>query len=349
MARNILWRLIVLAVLCWTGLAQAQETIRVSVPSTEITSFCMGIRIARHPQFPGPAQKYRLKYEDVAMPIPQVPVNVSNNQIEIGECSGISTVLNAWNKGAKNMVVFAFGAQLPVFQMVGPKSIRNFNDLKGKAIGVPGVQSAGAEAIEMIMKRGAKMLPGRDFDFVTVGAGPATVAALMAGKVHAISSFPPLSYQLEQSGFPVIADLVTYVPQYVSGTHLVSKSWAEKNRGLMVRVMKSIIETGDWLRDPTKEKEVVAFFADYLPSGSKEKLGLVHAQRAYDFYVKQKRLSFDGYAPESAVRANIEILKERGYLQDSEVPPLGQVFDFSYLNQALKELGRPLVREYPAN
>ena len=198
----------------------------------------------------------------------------------------------------------------------------------------------------MILKRGAGMLPGRDYDFVTVGAGPATVAALTAQKVHAISSFPPFSYQLEASGFAPVADVVTHVPQYVTGTHLASRQWAEKNRDQMVRVLKGIVEAGDWLKDPAREKEVVTFFAEHISSGGKEKLGPQLGQRTYDFFVKEKRLSFDGYAPESAVRANIDILKERGFLKDSEVPPLGQLFDFSYLNQALREMGRPPVKEY---
>ena len=164
----------------------AESPIRISVPSTQITGFCMGIRIARHPNFPGPMKKYNLSFDDLTMPIPQVPVNVSNNQIDIGECSGISTILNAWNKGAKNMIVFAFGSHLPVYQLVASPEIKRLADLKGKIIGSPGIQSAGAEAVEMILKRGANLLPQRDYDLITVGAGAATMAALLAKKIDAI-------------------------------------------------------------------------------------------------------------------------------------------------------------------
>ena len=41
--------------------SQAESPIRISVPSTQITGFCMGIRISRHPNFSGPMKKYRLK------------------------------------------------------------------------------------------------------------------------------------------------------------------------------------------------------------------------------------------------------------------------------------------------
>ena len=50
----------------------AESPIRISVPSTQITGFCMGIRIARHPNFPGPMKKYNLSFDDLTMPIPQV-------------------------------------------------------------------------------------------------------------------------------------------------------------------------------------------------------------------------------------------------------------------------------------
>jgi NMT1/THI5 like len=328
------------------GSSEAESPIRISVPSNQITGFCMGIRISRHPNFTGPMKKYNLSFDDLTMPIPQVPVNVSNNQIDVGECSGISTVLNAWNKGAKNMVAFAFGSQLPVYQLVASPNIKTLSDLKGKAIGIPGIQSAGAEAVEMILKRGANLLPQRDYDLITVGAGAATMAALIAKKIDAIPYFPPFTYELEKLGYPALADKVTYVPQYVTGTHVASRTWIESNRGQFIRMLKALLETGDWLKDPANETAVVQWFAVNVASGGRDKLELPFAQRMYDFYIKDKRLSIDGYAPESAVRANLEILKERGHLKDSEVPPLGQVFDFSYLNQALRELGRPEVAEY---
>jgi hypothetical protein len=46
------------------------------------------------------------------------------------------------------------------------------------------------------------------------------------------------------------------------------------------------------------------------------------------------------------VRANLDILKERGYITDAQIPPLGQVVDFSYLNEARRELGLPPAPEF---
>ena len=114
---------------------------------------------------------------------------------------------------------------------------------------------------------------------------------------------------------------MTYIPQYVTGTHVASRSWAEANRNQFVRLLKAMIETGDWLKDPANEKAVVQWFADNVAACGPDKLEPQFAQKMYDFYIKDKRLSFDGYAPESAARANIESSKRGAISRTSEVPP----------------------------
>lgn len=201
----------------------------------------------------------------------------------------------------------------------------------------------------MMLKRGAGLLPEKDYNFVSTGGGNARAAALISGKIDALPTFPPISYDLEKRGFNVIADEVTYVPQYVSGVDVVTREWATKNRDLFIRLIKATIETGEWLKNPANKDQVIDWFAKNIKVPGGGILGVEDAERIYNFYVAEKRLSFNGYAPQAAVRANLDILKERGYLKESEIPPLGQIFDFSYLNQALRELGMPQVQEFPTN
>ncbi len=327
--------------------ASAQQSIKVSIADGEITPFCLKMRMVRHPAFPAMREKYNLKFEDVMQIMAQAPVSVSNKDIDIGECTGISTMVNAWNKGAKNLIVWSVGAEIPVYQLVANPAIKDLKDFKGKNIGSPGIQTASSEAVEMILKRGAGLLPGKDYDFVATGGGNTRAAALLSGKIDALPTFPPISYDLEKRGFKVVADEATYVPKYVSGVDIVSKEWVEKNRDLFIRLIKASIGAGQWLKEPANKEAATAWFAKNLKIAGGGELGMEQAVRMYQFYITEKRLSFNGYAPEDAIRANLDILKERGYLKDSEVPPLGQIFDFSYLNQALRELGLPEVKELP--
>jgi ABC-type nitrate/sulfonate/bicarbonate transport system substrate-binding protein len=349
MRASLTWILAAMAAVATAPLARAAEPIKVSIADADITPFCLKMRMVRHPAFPMMREKYNLQFQEIMQTMSVAPVSVANKDIDVGECTGISTMVNAWNKGAKNLVVWSVGAEIPVYQMVANPKLKKLEDFKGANIGSPGIQTASSEAIEMILKRGAGLKPGVDYNFVSTGGGSARAAALIAGKIDALPTFPPLSFDLEKRGFPVVADESTYVPQYVSGVDIVTREWAEKNHDLFIRLIKASIGVGQWLKDPANKEAAINWFAKNMKVTGGVELGRAGAERTYDYYIAAKRLSFNGYAPEEAVRANLDILKERGYLKDSEVPPLGQLFDFSYMNQALKELGLPAVKEYAKN
>jgi ABC-type nitrate/sulfonate/bicarbonate transport system substrate-binding protein len=332
--------------LCLVSAGADEAPIKIAIPSNSITGFCMGLRLARDPEIPGAATRDPAPSEDILLSIPQFPTVVNSNDVNIGECSGISTIVNAWNKGAKDFVAIGFGSKLPVYQLVAAPGIKTLPDLEGKNVGIPGIQSAGAEAAQMILSRGAGMKPGENYNFVSVGAGPGGLAALEAQRISAMPYFPPLSFDLIDKGFPVLADEAKFIPQYVTGVHIVNREWANQHRKLVVALIKNMIRTTDWIGNPANEQAVVTWFSQHWAPTAGQFMSKDHAQRTYDFYIKDGRLSLDGYAPEEAVRANIKILIERGYLKVSETPPLGELFDFSYLNDALKELGRPTVAEY---
>ncbi len=112
---------------------------------------------------------------------------------------------------------------------------------EGQARPVSGIQSAAAEAIEMILGAGAEpCLPQRDYDFVDVGSNSAVTAALIAKRVDATGSYPPFSYAMEKQGFKILADEATYVPQYVTGMQIANRAWADKNRDVFIRLLKAI-------------------------------------------------------------------------------------------------------------
>lgn len=325
--------------------AKKEYLIKATETTDSITAFCMTTSILRHEKFPQIRNELGLKFEDVALQISQTPIAVSSGDLYVGECSGVSTVTNAWNKGAKNISIVAVGANAPVYQLVAQSSIKELKDLKGKNIGTPGMQSASTEAVEMILLRGADMRQPKDYSLVQTGSGSARVAALQAGKVDAIPTFAPNTYELADKGFTILADERDFVPQYVSGVHIINEEWAAKNRDAVVQFLKGIIKVGQWLENPANKDEVIKWIGANYKSGGKP-IGPDYAKKLYDDLIVKKRLSFNGYAPEESVRANLDILKIRGFIKDEEIPPLGEIFDFSYLNQALKELGLPEVKEF---
>lgn len=342
--RRLIQFIVAGSILFAPGISVADDIIKNAWSGPEISPFCLVVYAMQDPNIPpGFGAKYKLKFEDIALTTSMYPVVTANGDVDIGQCSGTSTVFNAWDKGAHGMFAFAFGAQKPVFQMIVQPGITKLEDLKGKRIGIPGIQSAGAEAIEMILKRGANLLPQKDYDFIDVGSNSAVTAALIAKRVDAVGSYPPFSYAMEKQGFKIFADEATYVPEYTTGVQIANRAWVEKNPDVFIRLLKALIETGAWFKNPANENAVEAWFMQHIASTP---LDADTAKRVYDFYIRQDRLALDLNVPESTVRANLDILKERGYITDAEIPPLGQVVDLSYLNQARRELGMPPIPEF---
>ena len=180
-------------VMAGAPVAKADEPIKVSIADADITPFCLKMRMVRHPDFPMLREKYNLQFREIMQTMAVAPVSVANKDIDIGECTGISTVVNAWNKGAKNLIIWSVGAKLPVYQLVANPAIKTLEDFRGKNIGTPGIQTASSEAVEMILKRGAGLKPNIDYNFVSTGGGTTRAAALLAGKIDALPTFPPVS------------------------------------------------------------------------------------------------------------------------------------------------------------
>ena len=164
------------------------------------------------------------------------------------------------------------------------------------------------------------MLPERDYTFVSIGTGSATMAALLAKKIDAVPYYPPFTYELEKRGYPSIADEVTYVPQYVTGTHIVSRT-GPKNSPRPVRSLSQGYDRNRKLVEGSSEREGCGpvVFQQYSLRRTRQARPAVCAEDVR-LYIRDKRLSFDGYAPQSAVRANIAILKERGYTPTLRFP-----------------------------
>ena len=208
------------------------------------------------------------------------------------------------------------------------------------------VQSAGAEAVEIILGRSANLKAGQDYNFIEIAGNSVAVTALVTKRIEGAATYPPFSYELERRGFKLLGNIAEYVPEYVTGIQIANRAWVEKNPELFNRLLKAMMETGAWFKDPSNQAAAEAWIQRRVSSGGPEPLDTEGAKRVYQFYIKEDRLALDGSAPESAVRSNLGILKQRGYITDAEIPPLGEIVDMSYINKARRELGMQPVKEF---
>jgi ABC-type nitrate/sulfonate/bicarbonate transport system substrate-binding protein len=336
--------------LSMTGAHAADKpTVRLAILSDDLTSFCLPLRIAVQGDHPLYAfSKDDIDLKTIHLSVSQTPVAVGTGDVDMGDCAGISVVTQAWKKGARDVVILAAGAVKPAYVIIAGPKFKKIQDLKGATIASPGPQSTAAEAVDLILKRGANMRAGKDYTFVSAGTGAARVAALSAGRVAAISTYAPYNYELTDRGFNQLADEMTYVPQYVSGCVIGNRKWAAAHADVVVRMLKTVIQIAQWLMDPANKNAAFDWFAEHYRIGH-GKLGKAYAARFYHDTVGEQRIAFNGYADEAAIRANLDIMHERGYLKTEDYPPLDKMVDYTYLNRALKELGMPAVKTFAGN
>jgi ABC-type nitrate/sulfonate/bicarbonate transport system substrate-binding protein len=327
------------------GALAAGIEIKNATVTAEISPWCMTFGFIHDPSFGPTDVSAGVKYTSVLLTPPQAVIAVNSGDVDVDECVAISSLTQAWIKGARNMVVVGVGSAKPIYALVANSRFRRLEDLRGGTVGSAGPQSIATQSAEMILKRGANLLAERDYSFISAGTGSARFAALLVGKIDALSMYPPFTYRLADDGFSILGYEADYVPDYVAGTLAVNRTWAERNRAAVVAMLKSMVRTAQWLKDPANKDKAIGSMAEAIRVGGKG-IGQAYAARLYDDFIIKQALSFNGYANEERFTMAMNFMAERGFLEKKDYPLLSELVDFSYLNEALKELSLPQVKQF---
>ncbi|HEY7319504.1 MAG TPA: ABC transporter substrate-binding protein [Candidatus Binatia bacterium] len=243
---------------------------------------------------------------------------------------GTDTVVSAVEQGADLASIGGIINGLTHYIM-GGKKFRNFEDLRGANVGSSGLTSGTAFVLRRVLRAKGLEYP-RDYNLINVGGSAQAFISLTAGRIDAAIIAVPLNYQAAEMGYPVIAKVVDYIPNYQLTEVTVKRSWAEKNRPVVVRFMKGLVLAMRWMYD-NKEPAI-----DFL---SKEmKLKPEQARRGWEYYTENKIWNPNAETNVEGVRTVIQISAERGVFKGGALPPPSKYLDHSYVEEALKELGR---------
>ena len=328
------------------GIATAADrpTVKVSSVSQEIVPWCLMTGFFYQPGFVPGSVRAGADFETVLLAPAQGIIATENSDVVLDDCVGVGTITQAWKQGARNSVIVAVTGIVPAYALIGTKNVKRLGDLKGKMLASNGMQTTATQAVVAILQRGAGLVPEKDYTLVAAGNAGARAAALAAGKIDGVSTVPPFTYRMADDGFPVIATERQYVPNYVQGTLVANRDWAQKNRPVLVGILKTMLQVGRWLNDPRQKGDVLAKLADDVTMGS-TKIGPDYARRIYaDTIAVRGGVVDGGYADRPLFMTTFDLLNERGLIAKSEYPPLDKIVDFSYLNQARRELGLPEVK-----
>lgn len=213
--------------------------------------------------------------------------------------------------------------------IMAAKKFKSYADLRGATFGAISLTSGVTFALRQVLKSKGLEYP-RDYKLLVIGGTPQTYAALLSGQIDAAALSLPVNYAAEEHGFNEIGRFIDVIPNYQLAALSTKRSWAEKNRPVLVRVMKAMAETMHWLY---RNKEAGA---DLL--AKEMKLKPEHALRGWDFYTSTRTWDPNGDVNLDGLQIVTQIYWEQTQSK-GPVPKPAKYVDQSYLREALKELG----------
>lgn len=214
--------------------------------------------------------------------------------------------------------------------VMGGKKIKTFEDLRGATIGSSGLTSGTAFVLRRVLRANGLEYP-RDYKLINVGGSGPAFLSLTSGRIDAAIIAVPLSFEAVALGHPVIARVVDFIPNYQLTEMSVKRSWAEQNRPLVVRFMKAMVVAMRWLYD--NKEPAIEFLSKEM------KLKPDQARKGWEYYTEHKIWNPNAEANIEGMKTVIQILAERGQFKGT-LPPPTKYLDHSYVEEALKDLGR---------
>ena len=184
------------------------------------------------------------------------------------------------------------------FSFIAGRSIKTFDDLRGKTIGVSSLD-AGSSSLVMKLLAARGLEYPRDYKMMAVGPILTRWQMLQSGEIDAGLQGAPLNYMAVDQGFVSLCEPRDEVPYFQFTSLNVDRRWAAGNEGTIRKFMRAFVRAHQW------------FFAnrDGSTSVAMRKTGVSreYALRAWDEYTTDQIFPRDGDASTAAVQALIEI------------------------------------------
>jgi NitT/TauT family transport system substrate-binding protein len=217
--------------------------------------------------------------------------------------------------------------QSVTFALMAAPEIKSVRDLIGKQVGAVALTDATAIAAREIIK-GNGIDPSA-VNFFYTQSTQSSRTALMSGKLAAAMLPPPFAEETQLKGFNRLAEAKDYAP--LSGIGLLASSEAlKKNPTKGLSVIRAVLRTMVYMRDPKNHRELV----DYVLKIHKIDSSVATEALAAVMAV----YSNDGTKPREAVQHEIDIYREALKITKAFTPE--ELEDMSYQKRAYELLNR---------
>jgi len=221
------------------------------------------------------------------------------------------------------------GASKITHMLIGGKNYKTYEELRGTTIGSSTLTSGTAFVLRRVLKTKGLEYP-RDYKLLNVGGSGPAFAALTAGQISAAMLAVPNAFQAQEAGFNVIGRVADVFPNYLLSAYSVRRSWAEKNRPLVVRFLKAVLRAKKWFEeDKNAATEYLAKEFQLTPS---------LAEKGLDYYLTNQAWHPELEIDLDGLKTVVEIYAEQTGMK-GPIPSPEKYVDTSYLKQTWKELG----------
>ena len=217
--------------------------------------------------------------------------------------------------------------QYVTFALMAAPEIKSVRDLIGKSVGAVALTDATAIAAREIIK-GNGVDPAA-VNFFYTQSTESSRTALMSKKLAAAMLPPPFAEEAQVRGFNRLAEAKDYAP--LSGIGLLASSDAlKKNPTKGLSVIRAVLQTMVYMRDPKNHRELV----DYVLKIHKIDSSVAAEALATVMAVYSK----DGTKPREAVQSEIDIYREALKIIKPFTPE--ELEDMSHQKRAYEFLNR---------
>jgi NitT/TauT family transport system substrate-binding protein len=239
----------------------------------------------------------------------------------------VDTLITAYEKGADITMIGGLINGLGL-AMVGGKQYKTYADLRGTTIGTQTLTSGTGFALRLVLKAHGMEYP-RDYALLNIGGASDRYQALISGQISSAPVGVPLDLVAKQQSFNIIGYFADDLPNFQFNTYIVKRSWAERNRPLVVRFMKAMVSTMRWMNDNRDQACV------YL---TKEMaISMEHCRHGSDYNWRSRIWDRNADLNVEGIRTVIKITADQGILKEPPPQP-SKYMDQIYVKQALAEI-----------
>ena len=250
-------------------------------------------------------------------------------EFEIGHTGADDVVADVEDYGGGPDGLFLFmGLHSGLLSVVGAPGMKTVESLRGKDLAVDARASGFVFILEKLLR--SRGFGSNAYRFVEVGGVEKRYHALLEGKIAATLLTPPFVGNAIELGCHLLARGEEIMPCYQATGGAAKRSWAEKNRDLLVSYIRAYVEATQWCFESKNRAQCLELLSKHNGIEGKRAAETLDAllDPAYGIYPKAD-LNLPGLA------AVLELRAEMGFL-NRPLPPVEKYFDLSYHKSAVR-------------